>query len=65
MPANGEVSSLFERFPALPAPGPYEPAPSEIEARVMVEERDTNQSHLRMMYRPGLDPSPTRRSARR
>src|SRR5918998_849656 len=45
VPANGQVASLFERFPDLPAPGPYEPAPSEIEARVLVEERDTNQSH--------------------
>jgi hypothetical protein len=23
----------------------------------MVEERDTNQSHLRMMYRPAVDPT--------
>jgi predicted Zn-dependent peptidase len=56
VPDNGEVASLFGRFPDLPAPGPYEPAPSDIDARVLVEERDTNQSHLRMLYRPGLDP---------
>jgi predicted Zn-dependent peptidase len=55
VPANGEVSSLFERFPTLDEPGAYEPAPSDIESRVMVTERDTNQSHLRMMYKPSLD----------
>jgi predicted Zn-dependent peptidase len=55
VPENGAVSSLFERFPSLPAPDGYEAAPSEIEARVMVEERDTNQSHLRMLYRPSVE----------
>src|SRR4051794_38935771 len=52
VPDNGEVSAHFERFPALPAPERYEPAPQEIEARVLVEPRETNQSHLRMLYRP-------------
>ena len=64
VPANGEVSSLFERFPTLDAPGAYDPAPQDIEARVLVEERDTNQSHLRMMYRPTIDVTkPEQRSA--
>src|SRR3712207_9520061 len=49
VPANGAVNGAFERFPDLPAPEPYEPAPGDIEARVLVEEKDTNQSHLRMM----------------
>jgi predicted Zn-dependent peptidase len=61
---NGAVSSAFERFPTLPSPEAFEPAPDDIEARVMVEERDTNQSHLRMMYRPSLDVTdPEKRSA--
>ncbi|HEV3000049.1 MAG TPA: pitrilysin family protein [Solirubrobacteraceae bacterium] len=55
VPANGAVAELFERFPQLPPPEPFPPAPEEIEARVLVEERDTNQSHLRMLYRPGVD----------
>ena len=55
VPANGAVDEAFGRFPALEAPEAYEPAPGDIEARVMVEERDTNQSHLRMMYRPKVD----------
>ncbi len=64
VPGNGEVSSLFERFPTLPEPEPYEPAPQDIEQRVLVEQRDTNQSHLRMIYRPGVDPSdPKQRAA--
>jgi predicted Zn-dependent peptidase len=55
VPSNGAVDELFERFPALPAPEAPVPAPEDIEPRVLVEERDTNQSHLRMMYRPRVD----------
>jgi predicted Zn-dependent peptidase len=55
VPANGQVAELFERFPSLPAPEPYPPAPEDIEPRALVHERDTNQSHLRMMYRPVVD----------
>jgi len=51
---NGEVSELFERFPDLPAPESFEPAPA-FEPQTLVEERDSNQSHLRMSYRPALD----------
>jgi predicted Zn-dependent peptidase len=55
VPANGQVSELFERFPTLPEPETFPPAPEQIEANVLVEERDTNQSHLRMLYRPIVD----------
>jgi predicted Zn-dependent peptidase len=48
-----EAASLFERFPSRPVPEVYEPAPS-FSPRVMVTERDSNQSHLRMSYRPKL-----------
>jgi predicted Zn-dependent peptidase len=51
---NGAVSERFARFPELPAPEAYEPAPS-FEPRTLVEERETNQSHLRMSYRPEVD----------
>ncbi len=54
VPDNGAVDELFERFPQLPAPEPYEPAPT-LQPRPLVEQRDTNQSHLRMMYRPGIE----------
>jgi predicted Zn-dependent peptidase len=53
-PANGALEELFTRFPTLPVPNPYEPAPS-FEPRTLVQERDSNQSHLRMSYRPSID----------
>jgi predicted Zn-dependent peptidase len=54
VPADGAVSELFERFPAHASPEPYEPAP-EPRPEVLVEQRDTNQSHLRMLFRPRID----------
>jgi len=51
VPANGKLDELFSRFPDLPEPEPYVPAPA-FEPRTLVEERDSNQSHLRMSYRP-------------
>jgi predicted Zn-dependent peptidase len=56
LPADGALDELFGRFPALPAPEPYEPAPP-FEPRTLVEQRDSNQSHLRMIYRPRIDPA--------
>jgi predicted Zn-dependent peptidase len=54
VPDNGEVAALFERFPAVTAPAPYEAAPA-FAPQVLVEQRDSNQSHLRMSYRPDVD----------
>src|SRR3954463_1660203 len=51
VPDNGEGGELFGRFPGLSAPDAYEPAPGFV-PDVLVEERDSNQSHLRMIYRP-------------
>jgi predicted Zn-dependent peptidase len=51
---NGAVAEHFGRFPDLPAPEPYEPAPP-LQAGRLVDQRDTNQSHLRMSYRPDVD----------
>jgi predicted Zn-dependent peptidase len=63
VPSDGATAELFERFPALPEPEPYEPAP-ELVPDVIVDERDTNQSHLRMSYRPQVDvTSPEQRAA--
>jgi predicted Zn-dependent peptidase len=59
---NGAVSEAFGRFPDLPAPEPYEPAPP-LRADRLVEQRDTNQSHLRMSYRPHVDVSDPRARA--
>jgi predicted Zn-dependent peptidase len=63
LPENGALAELFNRFPQEPLPEPYEPAPP-LEPRVLVEERDSNQSHLRMSYRPAVDiADPARRAA--
>jgi predicted Zn-dependent peptidase len=54
LPENGAVEELFSRFPSRPAPDPYEPAPPAT-PRILVRERDSNQSHLRMSYRPAVE----------
>jgi predicted Zn-dependent peptidase len=53
LPPAEELVELFARFPTLPRPDAYVPAP-EFAPRTMVEQRDTNQSHLRMIYRPSV-----------
>jgi predicted Zn-dependent peptidase len=59
---DGEVEDLFKRFPTPPVPEPFEPAPPQA-PRVLVQERDSNQSHLRMSYRPKVEISDSRRRA--
>jgi predicted Zn-dependent peptidase len=54
LPEDGAVHELLNRFPSLAAPEPFEPAPP-FDPQKLVEERDTNQSHLRMLYRPTID----------
>ncbi|HEY1832950.1 MAG TPA: pitrilysin family protein, partial [Solirubrobacteraceae bacterium] len=53
LPAEADLHEAFSRFPSLPAPEPFEPAP-EFSPQIEVEQRDTNQSHLRMIYRPKI-----------
>jgi predicted Zn-dependent peptidase len=53
LPTEEQLQELFGRFPALPAPEPYEPAPA-FAPQTLVEQRETNQSHLRMIYRPEI-----------
>jgi predicted Zn-dependent peptidase len=59
---NGDLDELFARFPAHPEPEPFEPAPP-LEPRVLVRERDSSQSHLRMSYRPAIEVADSRRRA--
>jgi predicted Zn-dependent peptidase len=59
LPENGEFGELFERFAPGPTPESYEPAPP-FSPRVLVQHRDSNQSHLRMSYRPAVDVSDPR-----
>src|ERR1700760_1390050 len=53
LPDEQTLQELFGRFPSLAAPDPHDPAPDFVPEK-LVEERDTNQSHLRMIYRPDV-----------
>jgi predicted Zn-dependent peptidase len=60
---DGALEDLFERFSPGPEPAAFEPAPAQ-QPKILVRERDSNQSHLRMSYRPALDvASPRERAA--
>ncbi|MBA2644170.1 MAG: insulinase family protein [Solirubrobacterales bacterium] len=54
LPGQSRLEELFGRFPAITANGAAEPAPA-LEPVVLVEPRESNQSHLRMSYRPSID----------
>jgi predicted Zn-dependent peptidase len=62
VPSEEELQERFARFPSLPQPEPYVPAPA-FAPQKLVEERDTNQSHLRMIYRPDVAVADTRARA--
>jgi predicted Zn-dependent peptidase len=51
---DAQLAELFSRFPAREEPPPPDPAPP-FERRVLVERRDTKQSHLRLGWRPDVD----------
>ncbi len=55
VPEDGVLAEAFGRFPAISPNGGYEPAPT-FTPQTLVEERDSNQSHLRISYRPTIDP---------
>jgi predicted Zn-dependent peptidase len=62
LPGQAEIDDLFGRFPVLDDPDAYVPVP-EFAPRRLVEQRDTNQSHLRMIYRPDVSVSSTKERA--
>jgi predicted Zn-dependent peptidase len=63
LPDSERLARLFARFPSLPSPEPYVAAPS-FAPLTLVEQRDTNQSHLRMIYRPATSVAdPAQRAA--
>jgi predicted Zn-dependent peptidase len=62
LPDDGELQERFARFPSLPEPEPFVPAP-EFAPQTLVDERDTNQSHLRMIYRPAVSVTDVRERA--
>jgi predicted Zn-dependent peptidase len=61
VPDDAELQERFARFPSLPEPEPYLRA--EFVPQKLAEERDTNQSHLRMIYRPEISVSDVRERA--
>ncbi|HEV2924037.1 MAG TPA: pitrilysin family protein [Solirubrobacteraceae bacterium] len=62
LPPEEPLLEFFARFPALPPPGPYVPVPDFVPEK-LVETRDTNQSHLRMIYRPQIAVTDVREKA--
>jgi predicted Zn-dependent peptidase len=62
LPSEAELQEAFGRFPALAAPEPYVPA-GPFSPEILVDERDTNQSHLRMIYRPAVEVADMRQRA--
>jgi predicted Zn-dependent peptidase len=54
VPDDSDLAEAFGRFPSISANGAYEPAPA-FSPQTLVEERDSNQSHLRMSYRPAIE----------
>src|SRR5271155_1438040 len=61
VPDDSQLHECFARFPSLPEPEPYLPA--EFAPQKLADERDTNQSHLRMIYRPQIAVSDVRERA--
>jgi len=59
---DGRLEELFHRFQASASPEPFERAPS-LQPRVLVRHRDSNQSHLRLSYRPAIDVAEPRQRA--
>jgi predicted Zn-dependent peptidase len=63
VPEDRELVESFGRFPSISPDGSTEPAP-EFAPQTLVEERESNQSHLRISYRPAIDPrDPAQRAA--
>jgi predicted Zn-dependent peptidase len=59
LPDDAELAELFDRFPSAAEQSAYEPAPP-FRPITAVEQRDSNQSHLRMVYQPSVDVSDRR-----
>jgi predicted Zn-dependent peptidase len=55
VPDNQELAETFGRFPSIKSDGGFEAAPG-LEPQTLVEQRDSNQSHLRISYRPSIEP---------
>ena len=54
LPEDSDLAEAFGRFPSISANGGSEPAPP-FAPQTLVERRDSNQSHLRISYRPSIN----------
>jgi predicted Zn-dependent peptidase len=63
LPDDSELAETFGRFPSISPDGGSEPAPP-FAPQTLIETRDSNQSHLRISYRPAINPrDPAERAA--
>jgi predicted Zn-dependent peptidase len=62
MPEDTELAEQFGRFPSIASNGRFEPAPP-FSPQTLVESRESNQSHLRMSYRPAVTAASRRERA--
>jgi predicted Zn-dependent peptidase len=63
LPEDTELAETFGRFPSISRNGGSEPAPA-FAPQTLVASRDSNQSHLRISYRPSIEPrDPDHRAA--
>jgi predicted Zn-dependent peptidase len=54
LPDDNELAETFGRFPSISHNGATEPAPP-FDPQTLIETRDSNQSHLRISYRPSIE----------
>jgi predicted Zn-dependent peptidase len=54
LPDDSELAEAFGRFPSISSNSSSEPAPP-FAPQTLVKRRDSNQSHLRLSYRPSID----------
>lgn len=59
-PPDNELAEAFGRFPSIQSNGATWDAAPPFAPQTLVEERDSNQSHLRLSYRPAIDPEDPR-----
>jgi predicted Zn-dependent peptidase len=55
LPDDADLAEAFGRFPSISPDNGTEPAPP-FAPQTLVESRDSNQSHLRISYRPSIEP---------
>ena len=55
LPDDDVLAEAFGRFPTISENGSFEPAPA-LQTDKLIEERESNQSHLRMVFRPTVEP---------